>query len=360
MYNIDIFDSEVLIGIAEEIVPTQTWFKDRYFPHTDEDIYSNDKVLLEFRDGDRQMTPFVTEHSEGIAVGRRGYTIREYKPPMLKPTRILTLDDLKKRGFGEALYRGSKPEERARKLIVSDMSDLDRRITRREEKMCVELLIDNKLTIVEYTDDMTHPVVTDGLAYYDADEGNTAEYTIAAAWDDDGGNYGGDIAAMCDDLAMRGLLASDLVIGSEVAQFILDDPKVRELLNNRRIEIGHIEPHVTHPGVSYLGHLVFDGYSLDIFVNRETYVDENGVTQFYFPQNAALVTAPGCGHMMYAQVTQMYEEDKQIRDVAQPRVARLLHNVNASTRKLELTSRPLPAPRTKAPYLIAKNVVNAA
>ena len=52
---IDILDSYHLTAIAEEIVPTTSFFKDRYFPTGANDIFSADKVLTEYRKGDRKM-----------------------------------------------------------------------------------------------------------------------------------------------------------------------------------------------------------------------------------------------------------------------------------------------------------------
>ena len=43
--ELNFFDTYVLMAITEEIVPRQTFFKDRYFPTGDGDIFASDKVL---------------------------------------------------------------------------------------------------------------------------------------------------------------------------------------------------------------------------------------------------------------------------------------------------------------------------
>ena len=49
--ELNFFDTYVLMAITEEIVPQQTFFKDRYFPTGEGDIFACDKVLTEYRKG---------------------------------------------------------------------------------------------------------------------------------------------------------------------------------------------------------------------------------------------------------------------------------------------------------------------
>ena len=102
--ELNFFDTYILMAIVEEIVPKQTFFKDRYFPTGDGDIFASDKVLTEYRKGDRKMAAFVSSRAGDIPMERRGFEIHEYQPAFIAPSRLLTQDDLRKRGFGEAIY----------------------------------------------------------------------------------------------------------------------------------------------------------------------------------------------------------------------------------------------------------------
>lgn len=354
--NIDFFDTYYLAGVVQEIVPPSTFFRDRYFPTTPEtDIFAADKVLVEYRDGDRRLAPFVVQRKGDIPIGRKGYEIHEFEPPYIAPSRFLTLDDLRKRGFGEALYAGSTAAERAAALQLRDLTDLDLRITRREEWMAAQTMINNGCSAVAYIDNTTEGEPFD-IYYYDTTESNPAIYTVADEWDDVNGNFLGDVEAMCADLAERGLPATDLVVGSAVAQFIQSNDKIAKFLDNRRMEYGRIAPELRSPGVAWLGRLNFGGFDLDIFVVRETYVDDNGATQRYFPTKSAMVTAPNCGHMMYAQISQI-EPDDEFHTFAMKRVPKFIVDRDKDTRKLRLASRPLAAPNQKAPWMYAANVL---
>ena len=141
--TINFLDNYVLMAIAEELVPQTSFFKDRYFPTGANDLFASDKVLTEYRKGDRRMACFVAPRAGDIPVGRRGYSIHEYQPAYIAPSRVLTIDELSVRGFGEAMYPGSTPAERAARLLLDDMQDLDARIRRREEWMAAQPMINN-------------------------------------------------------------------------------------------------------------------------------------------------------------------------------------------------------------------------
>ena len=68
--ELNFFDTYILMAIVEEIVPRQTFFKDRYFPTGDDDIFASDKVLTEYRKGDRKMAAFVSARAGDIPMER--------------------------------------------------------------------------------------------------------------------------------------------------------------------------------------------------------------------------------------------------------------------------------------------------
>lgn len=354
--NIDFFSTYILMAITEEIVPQASFFKDRYFPTGDRDIFKADKVLTEYRKGDRKLAAFVSPRVGDIPLDRRGYAIHEYQPAFIAPSRLLTLDDLKKRGFGEALYPGMSQAERAAKLQLDDITDMDLRIRRREEWMCAQTMIHNACTMQEYIDANTKGDVL-YVQFYDTTSDHI--YTVANLWNSVGGNFFGDVKAMCRMLSRRGLRAADLVLGTDAADAILQMSEVRELLDkNSGIIIGQIDQTLTkYDGVVVMGVLNFGGFKLTLICCDETYVDDNDVEQKYFPATSAMVTAPGCGHLMYGQITQIDFGTTDYTTYAAPRVPKFVLDQPNDTRKLRLGTRPLAAPHNYCPYVYAANVV---
>lgn len=99
------YDTHTLLMAVQQLTPAATFLRDRYFPTNDaSDIFATDDVLVEFRDGSKKLAPFVAPRKGGVTVLRAGYNMERYTPPFVAPRRVLTLDELRKRGFGEALY----------------------------------------------------------------------------------------------------------------------------------------------------------------------------------------------------------------------------------------------------------------
>lgn len=355
MSNIDFFSTYILMAITEEIVPQASFFRDRYFPTGDGDIFAADKVLTEYRKGDRKMAAFVAPRAGDIPVDRRGYEVHEFQPAYIAPSRLLTVDDLQKRGFGEALYPGSTQAQRAARILLQDVTDMEHRILRREEWMAAQTMINNACDMQEYIDANTQGKLL-RVQFHDGVSDHI--YTPAKKWNASDGKFFEDVKAMCKLLSRRGLPAADLVLGSQVADAICDIPKVRDLLDNRRMEYGGLTPNLTsYPGVATLGVLNFGGFRLTLWDVSESYVNEAGADTPYFPATSAMVTAPGCGHIMYGQITQIDHGATEFSTYAARRVPKLVVDQDKDVRKLRLGSRPLAAPKDYCPYIYAANVV---
>lgn len=353
--TLNFFDTYSMIAVTEEIVPKASFFRDRYFPTSDDDIFASDKVLTEYQKGDRKMAAFVAPRAGDIAVERRGYEIHEYQPAYIGLSRNLTLDDLTKRGFGEALYPGSNAAQRAARLQLRDFSELDARIRRREEWMAAQTMINNGCDMQEYVDAKTKGDML-RVRYYDETSEHT--YAVAAKWDTSSSRFRFDVRAMCQMLSRRGLSAADLILGGDAADCVTEDAKVRELLDkNLAIEFGSMNESIEYPGVVRMGSLNFGGFKLNLFDVTESYVDDDNSEKLYFPKTSAMVTAPGCGRFMYGQITQIDYGQVDYTTYARARVPKFFVDQNKDQRGIRLATRPLAAPKNYCPYIYAANVV---
>lgn len=353
----DIHNTYSLLALMEEITPVPSFFRDRYFPTGAGDLFSSDFVVTEFRKGTRKMAPFVAPRIGDIPVERGGYEINTYAPPKVAPSRLLTIDDLAKKGFGELPYAGLKPEQRAARLVMDDLADLERLIEFREEWMAAQTMLSNGFSGGAYADADTQ-VDTYDIAYYN---GLTSDhlYTVNPVWTTFA-LMEADVAAMANDLYDRGLPAEDLIIGTDVAAAMLTFTDLPALVNKQSgIITGEINKQLTqYPGVVYMGDINFGGHVLHIFVPRSTYTADNGTTTAFFPAKGAIVTAPGAGRMLYASVTQIPRGGDNFVTISAKRVPKLVVDDENEVRKLRLTSRPLPMPKQMNPWIYAANAVS--
>ncbi len=361
--NVNILDTYYMAGLWEGLSPVNTFFRDRYFPTGAGDIYAADKVLVEYRDGDNDMAPFMVLDADPINVKREGYEIHDYAPTCIKQSRNLTADQLKQRGFGEAILSNSTEEERAAKLVQEDLALLERRFARSEEYLCSQTMINNGFTVNEMLDANTIGKQA-SVKFYDPNNGNDGAISLtqwsgSTTWAD----VAADIESMCESLSARGLPVSDLVIGRKVRDFLLGMSEFRDLVNKQSgiiIAEGGIRQTLSqYQGISFLGTINFNGYELNVIVSNEQYTTKSGgsvVKANYFPSTSMMVTAPGAGHLMYAHIVHM-DEAGNIETITGKRVPDLFVDRKRKTREIILESRPFAAPKNYSPWVYAAGVV---
>jgi len=362
--NVNILDTYYMAGLWEGLSPVNTFFRDRYFPTGAGDIYAADKVLVEYRDGDNGRAPFMVEGADPINVKREGYQLHDYSPLNISQSRNLTADQLKQRGFGEAILSHSTEEERAAKLVSGDLALLERRIVRSEELLCAEVMINNGFQVNEMLDANTVGNVAT-VTFYDPNVGNDGAYTIGTQWTSNTGwtEIVEDIRNMCRALSRRGLPHIDLIIGQAVADILLANKDFRDLVNKMSgiIIASPIMQELSqkYDGVSMLGVINFGGYNLNVIVVDEQYQDNVGgnVTWVnYFPAKGMMVTAPNAGHLMYAHIVHM-DEEGHVETITGKRVPDLFVDRRRKIREILLESRPFAAPQNQSPWIYAANVV---
>ena len=361
---VNILDTYYMAGLWRGLSPVNTFFRDRYFPTEAGDIFKADKVLCEYQDGDTGMAPFMVERADPINVARRGYEIHDYAPVCLKQSRNLTADQLKKRGFGEAILSNSTEEERAAKLVADDLALLERRFVRAEEWLCAQTMINNGFSVNEMLDKDTVGNVA-SVQYYDPNNGNDGLYTFGGSekWDASGRTFAdiaGTVRNICRSLGKRGLPSKDLIVGVNVADVLTNNKDFRELAdkNSGIVVTSGIEAELSkYDGVTLLGVINFNGYRLNVIVVDEQYKAADGTTTNYFPAKSIMVSAPNAGHLMYAHVVHM-DEDGEIETIAGKRVPDLFVDRRKKIREIILESRPLAAPKNYSPWVYAANAVS--
>ena len=354
----DIYSTHTLLMAVEQVTPVRSFLRDRYFPTNEStDIFSTDDVLVEYKDGKKRLAPFVSPRKGGVTITREGYTTNSYTPPNIAPRRVLTVDELNKKGFGEALYSKLTPEQREGAIIVNDAVELGDLITRREEAMAAETMQNNGCVMRHYADKGDEYEEKE-IRFYD-EAANPAIYTPTVKWDATGAAIMKDIAAMCRALKRRGLPATDVLCGPEVADVIQNDPDILKKLDIAKLNIGGVDPEELPEGVTKIARLNCSGNLVDVLCYEETYEDENGDVASYIRTGKVIVTAPACGRTVYGAVTQLEQSDGRFHTYAARRVPKYVSDANTNVRTITVTARPLMIPNNKNPWIVA-DVLTAA
>ena len=353
--NINIRDTHTLLASVRELAPLHSFLLDRYFPTGAGDIFATNDVLVEYKKGHKKASPFVAPRKGGITIMRDGYTMKSFTPSYIAPKRTLTIDDLKKRNFGEALYTNLTPAQREGVMILGDLDELRNMNLRRKEAMAAEVIFTNGCIMDEYVDDLGRYDERE-VRFYDGDA-NPAVYTPAANWntsEEGGKQLLNDVAAMISMLTTRGLPATEVLVAPDVADVILNNEWILKLMDIRNLNIGGVDPALLPSGVAKIARLNIKGRMIDFLCYEDTYTEVDGTIKPFVPAGMIAVGAPAAGRTVYGAITQMEQTDGEFHTYASKEVPKYLSDATNEVREVRLATAPLCMPNNENPFITAK------
>ena len=350
---IDIYKTKTMLAAVRQMTPVTSFLRDRYFPTGSGDMFPTEEVLVEFKDASgNKLAPVVLPRKGSISVERDGYSTHKMVPPLVAPERPLTIDDLNQKGFGEDLFSDRTPAERQADILLQDLQDMDELHTNREEYIAAQCMFNNGYVLRQYADKYGEGEYKEYEMKFYSEGSNPAIYTPGVKWGEDTSDKLADLYQMIRMLTTVGNAATEVLLGADAAESLLDDEKLHKLLDLNNYRIGAIEPMALPQGAARLGRLNVRGRMIDLLTYDGTYVDEeDGTVNPYVPAKQICVTAPNAGRGLYGAVSQIEQSDGQWHSYMGRRVPRYWAEKNA--RSLTVSSRPLLIPRTKNPFITA-------
>ena len=349
----NIYQTKTMLAAIKQMTPATSFLRDRYFPHAAGDQFPTEEVLVEYKDATgNKMAPVVMPRKGGITVEREGYRTERMAPPLIAPSRPLTIDDLNKKGFGETLFSDRTPAERQAEILVQDLADFDEMITNREEYIAAKCMFGNGYVLKQYADKYGSGEYKEfELRFYEGT--NDAVYAPGAMWNTaDANAIFADLHLMIQMLTSKGNNATEVLLGSDVADVLMKNTGIKEIMDLQRFNVGNIDPVALPQGAARLGTLNIRGRKIDLLTYDGTYIDEEtGAVTSYVPEKQICVTAPGAGRLLRGAVTQMEQADGQWHTHPGARVPQ--YWADKDGRQLTVSSRPLLIPRTKNPFISA-------
>lgn len=351
--TIDIRDPQTLISMINDLKKAPRFLLDTYFPcNPDTDIFHSDKVLIDYDTQSFGIAPFIKAGS--VNSNRDTYYTDEFSPARIAESRFMTVDDLKKRGFSEAVFSGLAPDQRAAAIVARDMRDLIDRITRTQELMAANCLQDDEYTCVYV--DKDGKIIENGevsISFHETDN-NPSKYVPGKPWDASDGNILGDLKNMSRILTRHGCTAADIIAGSDASELIQRNAEIQKLFDNRRFEMGSIDPKLQESGAIVIGFLNVDGVLLRVLQYMREYQKADKVMTPFISPGKCIMTAPGAGKTLYASITQMDTPDTyEYTTHAERFVPKITVNQDDDIRKLMMSSRPLLVPKKAACWVSA-------
>ena len=337
---ISLFEPRTMMKVVDRMPKTTTFLRDTFFKSRE---YSEtDKIDMDIKQGGLKVAPFVSEKVGGKVVENSGFATKTFAPPLVSPLKITTAGDIQKRGMGENIYSSKTADERAAAKLVSDMSDLDGMITRREELMAAQVIFTGEIEVkgegVDYVIDFgfKNKEALSGTALW-----NTATSTKLA-----------DLKRWRRAVQQTGFVNTDVVVmAADVADELLKDMEILNLLNIRHANVGQIDVKELPSGATYLGYIAEVGhlYSYNAFYHDE---ESNTVKPMVPNGHLALLSTEVENAMAYAAITLI--KDGEWSTYVTDRVPDSYTKKNPDRQMVQLSSKPLPVPVEINSWYLAK------
>ena len=343
-----IYEPRTMGRIVEKLPPVRTFFRDTFFRR--EETFNTESVDVDFVKGTRKVAPFVHRIIGGKTVPNTGYETKTYKPPLVAPDKITTVDDLLKRRPGESLVSGRSPAERAVLKMSDDFRELRDMISRREELMCVQSIFTGKI-----------PIIGEGLNEV-IDFGFTNTEVISAAtkkWSNAGSDPIGDLKRWHKQVQKTGFTnCNACVMADDVATVFVGHEKVQKVLDVRNYNLAVIQPRQLPNGVTYVG--TIHELGMDIYTYNEWYLDdwtdpETPEEKPLVPNGMLAMLSTNANYSMYyGAITLIDEGTKEFKTVEGKYVPDTWVKRKPARRFLQLQSAPLSVPHDVDSWFTAK------
>ncbi|MEM8109391.1 major capsid protein, partial [Morganella morganii subsp. sibonii] len=141
----NIFDTNVLIQVVPNLMTSQNWLLDKFFPNIVES--DTEEVSIDVDVGLRRLAPFVSPLVEGKLVEARKFQTNSFKPAYIKDKRAPDLRKPIRRQIGERIGGQYSAAEREMLNLQFELTDQIDMINRRLEWMAASALQTGTVTV---------------------------------------------------------------------------------------------------------------------------------------------------------------------------------------------------------------------
>ena len=344
----DINTTRTMLEAIERSHKPTTTLVDVFFPNVR--TFVTETVEIEYRKGGRRMAPFIVPNTKGVNVSRVGSELRVYKAPLMRPKRVIAVDDVMARGFGEGVYSTKTPEERAVEMRARDLADLQDMIARRQEWMAAQLLVNGSYKIEGVADDgVTQKIDTLSFDFNNKTtiSGNTWDKPAAKIYDDIG-----DVSQKIRRNA--GEIPTVAIMSSNVVKYLLNNAQLLKYMMvppAANLSLMSMQPRLQRPDLMRVGYI--QALNMELYAYDGVYEDDKGALQQYIPDDHVIVGIPGCGQRLFGEDTQM-ESDNQLHTYEGMYIPKITADAENDVSSLALSSRCVVCPRYADDWAVIK------
>lgn len=342
--TINLYETTTMLEAIKLVKEPSSFIRDTFFPNMQP--FPTEKVLVDIIKGGEKMAPFVAPRINGTIDSRQGYSTNELTTPRIAPKRVLTGEDLAKRQPGDNLYTVKSPEQIAAQILMQDLIDLDKQITRSEEWFSAKVMLGDGFDI-DLVDEKGNKSGTFNVNY-----GFSNKITLESGkkWSTVTNKPIEDIETWIEEkiMAKSNATPNVVIMDPNAAKAFMATDEVKAIITLRAQAGYRQEPNYKGKGVTYLG--TFTKYNLEFYA-YSCLVKTGETSKQLLPSGTVIVAESGQGVMAYGAVTQ--KEKGTWMKYMEKRVPKYSVSDETETDTLKLTARPLPYQKDVDSYVVA-------
>jgi len=341
----DLYSTRAMLA-AIEMMPREYSVLHDFFAH-DAGCVEDDKAIYDYRKGSRRMAPTVHPGTGGVLMDRDGFETREIGFCCIAPERIIEDQNLKGRMFGENILGAMTPQERERKMIAADLTEMRKAIQRRREWMVRQVLLTGKLEIFTYTNEGR------GLeASMVADYGFSNNYTPTVNWDQAGAKIDDDMHEIFDLVYDGSGYVDVIMMAPDVAGALRDNSNYIKLFDGRNIDMGKLNSQYRGSGLRFVG---WNSDGVEMYSLSGNFIDDDGQSKPLIPNGKLIAGSREMLNIYHGPVTQVEEPgmNAQHKTYIKREVPLRVGDVNGNAIKNRITSCPTVVPKNIDGWCVA-------
>ena len=310
-------------------------------------LVEDDKAIYDYRKGSARMAPTVHPGTGGVLMDRDGFETREIGFCCIAPERIIEDQNIKGRMFGEQVLGALTPQERERKMLAKDLTDMRKAIQRRREWMVRQVLLTGKLEIFTYTNEGRGKA-----ASMIADYGFTNNFTASTAWDQTGADINGDMQAIFDLVYDGSGYVDVIIMAPDVAGAMLKDGTYLKYFDGRNIDMGKLNTQYRGSGLRFIG---WNADGVEMYSLAGKFVDDDGVRKAMIPAGTLIAGSRDVLNIYHGPVTQVEDTGRtaQHKTYIKKEVPLRYGSIDGNVIKNRLTSCPTVVPANVDGWAVA-------
>lgn len=279
----DIYSTDVLIGVVEDLKLPGNSVLDTYFSRVQED--DREEIHFDLIDDKRRVAPFVHPNMPGKVVQTTGQKVATFKPAYVKDKRVLDPRQPLKRAAGEQIGGTLSAAQREQLHLAAQLEDMLKMLTRREEVMAVEALSTGKVVVVGDN----YPSVTVDFGRDAAL--SPAALTSTARWGQSAADPLANLRVWSGTVQQKsGVRPRNVLMDPETVEAMLKNADVKARLDQRHVtNVAIAVDQSDGEGLAFIG--TIDGYN--IWAYSGWFVDPaTGTEGTILPQGRVVLASP--------------------------------------------------------------------